>query len=467
MSVTSGFFNSVSGDRRYSAEQFSAIFDGIISNGVFASVGGRFAVAPAGVPNKMIVSTGRAWFNGVWINNDAALTLDLTEPSVIFDRYDAVVIEVNKDEAVREATIKVVTGTAGSTPAKPTLTNNGTIAQYPIAYVKRIVNVSTVAASNIEYVVGTAQCPYVTGPLEVVSMEAYIAQWRGQFNDWLDSVQEALSDDAEAAIAVRLTNLETQHPYWTLASPITRRNTFRGQNLGSTVTSEQLNAIKLGTFTGLWLGDYWEIGGVKWRIVDFDYWYGVGETNAKCLKHHIVIMPDTTLGTTHMNATATTAGGYVSSWMNMGALTETYDTLGARAKINAAFGSTNLIKHRDYFSTTVTNGCVSDGGWYDYDVDLPNEIMIYGSFVHTPTNNGTTITGGDGSLAIKNFTTAKTQLALCRIAPEFIRSDGTYWLRDVVSDTHFASCQHTGLASYTNAMQQLGVRPVFAIGPTT
>lgn len=44
MAVTSGFFNAVSGDRTYSAEQFGALFNGIITDGIFHAVGEAFRV---------------------------------------------------------------------------------------------------------------------------------------------------------------------------------------------------------------------------------------------------------------------------------------------------------------------------------------------------------------------------------------------------------------------------------------
>lgn len=44
MSLTYGFFNSVNSDRVYDAEQISSIFDGLILDGVFASIGGKMIV---------------------------------------------------------------------------------------------------------------------------------------------------------------------------------------------------------------------------------------------------------------------------------------------------------------------------------------------------------------------------------------------------------------------------------------
>lgn len=446
MSVTSGFFNSVNGDRRYNAEQFSAIFDGIIRDGVFASVGTAFGVSSA-AGNKVTVNTGRAWFDHIWIHNDAVLVVDLGEASAIYDRYDAVVIEVNKEETVRSADVKVVTGTAATNPAKPTLKTYGTVKQYPIAYIRRKAGATSVSASDIEYVVGSSACPLVTGILEVISNEVVLAQWRGEFDEWFGNLRSLLSSNDEAAILGQILDLRQYHPYWTYAPLPVRRSTFRGNNLGSSVTPAQLSYIQQGLFTDMWVGDYWEIGGIKWRIVDFDYWYKVGDTvDSECTKHHVVIMPDTGVGQSPMSTLSYTTGGYVSSML--------YNDLRSNnnlipTTILGSFGDM-LVMHRDYFSNEVTDGHASNGGWYDSTIDLPNEIMIYGTFIHTPSNAAST--------------TGKTQLALFRVAHEYIKSDGSYWLRDVVSGTHFANVQGTGLAAYSSPNVSIGVRPVFAIG---
>lgn len=452
MSVTSGFFSSVGGDRRYTAEQFSAIFDGVIRDGVFASVGHAFGVSPA-TGNKVAVNTGRAWFDHIWVYNDSPLVLDLADPNVMYDRYDAIVIEINKDETVREGDIKVVNGTAATNPAKPTLKTSGTVTQYPIAYVRRKAGATSVTASDIEYVVGSSACPLVTGLLEVISNEVVLAQWRGEFDEWFGTIRSLLYTTDEAAILAEILSLKQYHPYWTYAPLAVRRSTFRGKNLGSSVTASQLSYIQQGLFTDMWLGDYWDINGVKWRIVDFDYWLDMGDTS-KCEKHHVVVMPDTAIASGYMNVSDTTSGGYVSSLLRSNLRSGSNSI---RTSITNAFGANNIISHRDFLSTTVKNGYVSDGGWYDSDIELPNEVMLYGTFVHTPTN--------DGSADQKNFTTAKTQLALFRVAHEYIKADKSFWLRDVASSSTFATCQGTGLAYHSPAFTQgMGIRPVFAVG---
>lgn len=237
-----------------------------------------------------------------------------------------------------------------------------------------------------------------------------------------------------------------------LTNVVNRRRIFRGKNLGSTMTAEQKTAIQNGTFKDLWLGDYWEISGVKWRIADFDYWYNKGDT--AFTKHHVVIVPDTNLYTGKMNDTSVTTGGYVGSKM--------YTTYLATAKstISSVFGS-NLLTHREYLINAVTGGYPSAGAWTDSSVELMNEPMVFGSYVITPS--------GDGSVIPKRYTNSAVQLALFAVAPSFINSipEGqriSYWLRDVVSASRFVRVTDFGPGTETAPSLDYGVRPVFAVG---
>lgn len=243
-----------------------------------------------------------------------------------------------------------------------------------------------------------------------------------------------------------------------LGTPEQRRKIFGGRNLGGAVTAEQLAAIKNGSFKGLLLGDYWTIGNVRWRIVDFDYWYNCGDQNFT--KHHLVIVPDSCLYSAQMHQTEsggyesgseanTTEGGYTGSDMYNTGLTL------AKTKIAEAFGDA-VLTHREYLTNAVSSGFPSGGAWFDSSVELMNEPMVYGSYIYTP--------GGNGSIVINRYTISKQQLALFALCPRFVNILATYWLRDVVSSAGFAVVDVHGGAYYHAASNSLGVRPVFPIG---
>lgn len=185
MSFASGFFNSVDHDRLYDATDISRLFDGLIRDGIFASIGDCLVVKQS---NKMnvTVGTGRAWFNHTWSYNDALYPVTIPPSEILMDRIDAIVLEINSVESVRANSIKLIKGTPASTPTKPALTNTKEIHQYPLAYVTVGKEVTSIRQADIENCVGTSACPFVTGILEVISIEQLIPQWRDILNRFVE-----------------------------------------------------------------------------------------------------------------------------------------------------------------------------------------------------------------------------------------------------------------------------------------
>lgn len=189
MSVTSGFFNSLNGDRKYNAEQMSAIFDGLVNDGVYASIGTAFTVnAAAG--NSVSIGIGRGWFNSTWIFNDSILLITLDDAEVLLGRIDAIVIDIDHTDSVRSGDIKVVKGVASSSPIRPTLINDSAHHQYPLAYISRPAGSSSISQDKITSMIGTSACPYVTGIIQVQNIDNIVAQWQAQWNAWYSKETE-------------------------------------------------------------------------------------------------------------------------------------------------------------------------------------------------------------------------------------------------------------------------------------
>lgn len=231
---------------------------------------------------------------------------------------------------------------------------------------------------------------------------------------------------------------------------------YRGKSLGNTVTTAQYAAIKAGTFDDLYIGDYWTIGGVNYRIAAFDYYLNSGDTS--CTTHHVVIVPDTCLYNAQMHNTGsgswesgaanTTAGGYVGSDMYKSNLEQ------AKTTIKSAF-SGHVLKHRIYLTNAVANGRASGGAWCDSEVDLMCEQMVYGSGIFSPVS--------DGSNVPTNYRVEKSQLPLFQHEPSRICNRATWWLRDVITASCFAGVGNGGGANYYDASNSFGVRPAFCI----
>ena len=232
-----------------------------------------------------------------------------------------------------------------------------------------------------------------------------------------------------------------------VSSAAAHNSIYRGKYLGSYVTEEQYAAIAAGTFTDLYVGDYWTIGGVNYRIADFDYYYNTGDT--ACTKHHVVVVPDTQLYTHVMNDTNDTTGGYVSSKM----YTEGLES--AKATVKAAFGETHILNHRQYLCNAATNGVQTGGSWYDSQVELMTEQNVYGGKVFGSVTNGTTWPA--------LYTVDKSQYQLFRFAPWMQTNRQWYWLRDVASAANFAYANGNGSCVASYASNAYGVRPAFSI----
>ena len=227
---------------------------------------------------------------------------------------------------------------------------------------------------------------------------------------------------------------------------------YRGISLGTSVSAAQFAAIAAGTFDDMYIGDYWTIGGVVWRIAGFNYYLNCGDQGAaeyNLTTPHLVIVPDTSLYDSAMNSTNTTEGGYYNSVMKQSNLATAIST------INSAFGSDHVMKHRNLFVNAVANGRPSNGSWYDMTVDLMNEVNVFGAHHFSPVGDGTNIP--------YNYAVDKSIFPLFIARPDLQCNRQTFWLRDVVSSAYFALADDIGNCTCNNASTSSGVRPAFCL----
>ena len=241
-------------------------------------------------------------------------------------------------------------------------------------------------------------------------------------------------------------NFDTEWIAQTSANAGAHNAVYRGKYLGTSVTDAQYASITAGTFDDLYIGDYWTINGVNWRIAAFDYYINTGDI--LCTTHHAVIVPDSCLYNAAMNATNTTKGGYIGS--------EMYKTKLEQAKtiIKSTF-SDHILSHRTRLTNAVTNGIPTNSSWQDSEIELMTEQMVYGCTIFAPVS--------DGSNIPNNITVEKTQLPLFQHEPSRICNQESWWLRSIISDTLFADIYKSGIADNSGASNPYGVRPSFCI----
>lgn len=255
--------------------------------------------------------------------------------------------------------------------------------------------------------------------------------------DETKQIAQSVRDDAASGKFAATTEMVGQAvSVYMQTAPSTEmhRNIFRGKSLGESITAEQLATIRDGSFKDLYVGDYWEKDGVKYRIADINYWKNVGYPESeKVQKPHILIVPDTILGSGQMNANNSTAGGYKSSTMKTVRLNQIANSL------PDAFKNV-LISHRIF----------SDGSWVNTSVDLMNEVMVHGTYICADGNN--------------RQTSDTQQLALFGLVPELKTIGVNYWLRNVAGSQTYTLVSQYGDASTDAATSTYGIRPVFAVG---
>ena len=227
---------------------------------------------------------------------------------------------------------------------------------------------------------------------------------------------------------------------------------FRGKDITSYLTDGSLyTRISNGTFEDLFVGDYIIVNNITWRIAGFDIHLNKGDD--PLITHHAVIVPDSNLTSEVMASEASPVGGYVKSIVYSTALPTVLTNY-----ITPVFGNhiieyrallTNEINPYGYNRTGINNGCSTTNSWYSRKLDLMDECEVYGSVIYSSS-------GYDCG-------TAYPQLPLFALAPQYIPSDGEYWLKDVSSSESYASVTASGMADKNWADSSAGVRPRFFI----
>lgn len=404
---------------------------------------------------------GTVFWNDTKEQTGSELQLEIPLADAILPRIDRIVVSWDTVDYAAKPRIEVLKGTAASTPAAPVLTNNGLLRQISLAQISVAAAASKIAASDItDERLDADVCGLVTDWISVDT-----APMQAQFEDLLQKVKTELNRLNAGTEAMLRTTYDTQGKNTDVfaytdeksaailkkVEPLTSANAgahnaiYRGKYLGESVTAAQYAAIKAGTFDDLYIGDYWTIGGVNWRIAAFDYYYNCGDINFT--KHHAVIVPDTSLYKAQMNTSNVTTGGYTGSAMYKAKLAQ------AKTTIKAAFGSAHVLTKRDLLTNAVNGNTPSGWAWFDSDVELMNEVQAYGSVACGVHN-------GNGY----NVASDESQFPLFMVDRTKLHNREDYWLRDVVSATAFSRVSSYGFASYFDAVGSYGVRPAFCIG---
>lgn len=237
---------------------------------------------------------------------------------------------------------------------------------------------------------------------------------------------------------------------------------YRGKQLcptGQGPTASQYKSISDGTFDDLYIGDYWTLNVnanrmTNWRIMAFDYYLHIGETNVFNLNtHHAIIVPDNPLYDHYMNATNTSDGGYVNSDMWKTGLNKAKQIIGT-SDASGGYGhfAGHIIKFKDTLTNAISNGVANGVVWCDCEVNLMNEDMVYGQRSFSQIANNA------------RYMFNKPQLLGFTYRPDLITDRSWYWLTDIAYNGGFANVDPSGISACYASTTKLSVRPFFLIG---
>lgn len=393
--------------------------------------------------------------------NEGDVLLTFADADGVYPRWDVIALVYDKN--ANTAGLEVRTGLAAETPALPALRRNDDYDEIFLYRVTRPVGATKITADNVvDLRLDGAVCGLMRDTIDAIdtkvmqaTFEAFLTQIETELKQlhagtatMLRTVYDpqgkntdifAYTDGKSAAILKKVEPL-------TSANAGAHNAVYRGKCIGESATEAQYAAISAGTFDDLYIGDYWTIGGVNYRIGAFNYFLHTGDI--ECTTNNVLLVPDTCLYNAPMNSTNIAAGGYVGSAMYKSHLEQ------AKTTIKNAF-SGHVLKHRVFLTNAVANGRSSGGAWCDSEVDLMCEQMVYGSGIFSPVS--------DGSNVPANYRVEKSQLPLFQHEPSRICNRATWWLRDVITASYFAIVGDISTASCGDASYSIGVRPAFCI----
>lgn len=209
---TSGFFNSVNGDRTYNADQLSSIFEGLITNGVYAAVGNKLAVQPnSGMTIQ--INTGLGWFAQKWARNDSEYLITLEDSDVLLNRYCAICVRVDTTTAERKAEPYIKYSDFASTPTKPTMERSDTVQEFCLAYVYIPAGTTTITGSMIEDTRGNTElCGWVTGLIKQIDTTTLFQQFEAAFLEWFNGLADYLDENVEAKLSADMIAVKATAP---------------------------------------------------------------------------------------------------------------------------------------------------------------------------------------------------------------------------------------------------------------
>ncbi len=224
MAITSGFFNSINGDRKYDARQIGMYLGKVVSSGVFPNPSTNLQVTAAGGMNIQ-VHPGRAMIDGHWMDNDGVHVITLEDADMALARMDAVVMRLDENDGARAIGLEVKKGSPSAAPVSPVMVREGYVQEYCLAliYVPPTKNDGTqeiIQANITDTRPDTSVCGWITSLIQQVDTSTLFMQWQDayqrfydasgvEFTAWLDGLKEELGDSVVGTLTGAIAELQS------------------------------------------------------------------------------------------------------------------------------------------------------------------------------------------------------------------------------------------------------------------
>lgn len=213
MAENSGFFSSVSGDRKYTVDFLAKWIASIIGNGVY---NGELTVAP-GDHMQVIVPAGRAWINGYYYRNDGDLPLAIANADGVLSRKDIVVLRW--DANARNITAQILRGTPASNPIAPQITRSSEQYDLKLAEISIPAGTTAITGSLItDTRLNKDVCGIVTGVVQQVDTTTFYNQIQADLTEfkqsneadfaaWMQSIRDILDSEMAGNLLNKINEL--------------------------------------------------------------------------------------------------------------------------------------------------------------------------------------------------------------------------------------------------------------------
>ena len=254
MAIKSGFFNSVSGDRKYNADDMSSYFSGLISKGIVKNYLSSFVVTASGSTMQVTVKPGKAYFSdGKYVESDASILQTISIADSTQPRIDRIVLSRDLNSSKRTVELLVLKGTPSSNPQPPEVQNDDNIEQLSLCQVRVNKGVTYITQSNITDERNTNLCGFVHGLIDQIDTEDLFLQYDDAFNSWFNVIKDQLGEDAAGNLQLQVNEIKENYTPKSDIEPdtTTTQKTIGGWNVNYIkIGYKQLYVRISKTFTG-------------------------------------------------------------------------------------------------------------------------------------------------------------------------------------------------------------------------